>query len=444
MTLNDLRTFGLLAAVLLTGNTITYAYQVASDTATAADNATQVEENTDSAEAQAFLELRKNLQANQERIDFLYRTLPIGFPEKRKESKAEIEQLTAANEKLKSEVFSKAKAAYKASDKPTAYTTKILRDRLIGMLRPRSNKDQFQPNAALELITLLKEKNPDNPSLLEYEFLSNYAVERFEKAQEALEKLELATQSDLSQPKQELAETIEKYQQELMIRRQEANTDDLPRVRLTTTEGDIILELYENHAPNTVANFIHLIRDQKFYDGKLFHLVRAGEYCQSGSPNGDGIGGAGYYIPCECYGEKIRGHFRGTISMLANEKDRGSSQFLITQQPNPHTFDGRYTAFGRVISGMDVVMKLKNVDLSGRLSSTADVSKIVSAEVLRSRSHEYLPEKIASVSSAIGFPQDEASMKNGQNSADESNTDVEASGSFDMLIESDKNDGGGN
>lgn len=400
----------------------------------------QSEPEQDSAEAAAFEELRKSIKSNQDRINYLYRTLPIGFPDKRAKYKEEIERLTAANAKLKAEVFDKAKAAYRTTTAPSLYTTKILRDRLISMLRPKGVNDVFDPDSALELIALLREKDPENPVLLENEFLANYAMERFEQAQEALLKME-SLQPDgqknqyLANAMEQLATTIEKYQAELMIRRQEAGNDDLPRVRLETTEGNIILELYENHAPNTVANFIHLIRDQKFYDGKLFHLVVPGQYCQSGSPNGDGIGGADYYIKCECYGENIRSHFRGTISMLATQKDRGSSQFLITQQPNPHTFDGKYTAFGRVIDGMDVVMKLKNVDLSGRTSSTSNVSKIIRAEVLRSRSHPYVPEKIDKVSS-IGFQSGAANMLNGQQATGDG--DIEAPGSFDLLIEDDK------
>jgi cyclophilin family peptidyl-prolyl cis-trans isomerase len=284
---------------------------------------------------------------------------------------------------------------------------------------------------------MMKEKFPDNPRLLEYEFLANYAIERFENAELALGKLEALTGSDLSAPKNELKATIEKYQQELMIRRLESNTDDLPRVLLVTTEGDILVELFENHAPNTVANFIHLVRDQKFYDGKLFHLVRPGEYAMSGSPNGDGMGDAGYRIPCECYENKIRSHFRGTLSMMAPSKDRGGSQFFITQQPNPHTYDGKYTVFGRVIEGMDVVMKLKNVDLSGRMASAEAVSKIKRAEVVRARSHTYIPAKVAAneVNRFSGGSKNGSGSKNPNSTSDDA---VDAPGAFDLLLQGDE------
>jgi cyclophilin family peptidyl-prolyl cis-trans isomerase/predicted HTH domain antitoxin len=389
-----------------------------------------------SEEAKAFQKLQTELKTNQSRIDFLYRTLPVGFPQKRKQYKDEIERLTAANIELKTQVFSKAKAAFQASDNPSAQSTRIVSDRLASMLKPRNAEKQFDPESSLELIAMMKEKFPDNPSLLEYEFLANYAIERFENAEVALGKLENLTGADLSLPKEELKATIEKYQQELLIRRLESNTDDLPRVLLVTTEGDILVELFENHAPNTVANFIHLVRDQKFYDGKLFHLVRPGEYAMSGSPNGDGMGDAGYRIPCECYEEKIRSHFRGTLSMMAPSKDRGGSQFFITQQPNPHTYDGKYTAFGRVIEGMDVVLKLKNIDLSGRMASSEAVSKIIRAEVVRARSHTYIPEKVAAneVNRFSG-----SGSKNGSNSRNPAADDaVDTPGSFDLLLQGDE------
>jgi len=227
---------------------------------------------------------------------------------------------------------------------------------------------------------------------------------------------------------------MEKYQQELMIRRLESNTDDLPRVLLVTTEGDILIELFENHAPNTVANFIHLVRDQKFYDGKLFHLVKPGEYAMSGSPTGDGMGDAGYRIPCECYDEKIRSHFRGTLSMMAPTKDRGGSQFFITQQPNPHTYDGKYTAFGRVIEGMDVVLKLQYVDKTSSMASTSGVSKITRAEVVRARSHTYMPKKVVQADS--GFPGLNSPAMSGSGTGDAGDEDG-ASGSFDLLLQND-------
>ena len=407
---------------------------------TGSQSSGQVEEAEMSADVKAFRELRTQIGANQVRIDQLFRTLPIGFPERRKAFKDEIERLTAVNTELKKEIFAKAKAAFASSDRPTMESTKVLQKRLAAMLSPTDSEDRFNPEESLELISMLREKFPDSPPLLKYEFDANYAIERFENAEKALLRLEKAMGADFSKAKQDLKDTMDKYQQELMIRRLEANTDDLPRVLLVTTEGDIVIELFENHAPNTVANFIHLVRDQKFYDGKLFHLVKPGEYAMTGSPNGDGMGDAGYRIPCECYEGTIRSHFRGTLSMMAPTKDRGGSQFFIMTQPNPHTWDGKYTAFGRVIEGMDVALKLQYVDKTTSLASSAAVSKITRAEVLRSRSHAYMPKKIAQTPSFSGLKGSGSSGTSGSGSsstkASESTEEgAEATGSFDLLLQ---------
>ena len=228
---------------------------------------------------------------------------------------------------------------------------------------------------------------------------------------------------------------MDKYQQELMIRRQEAGNDDLPEVLIQTSEGDIKVQLFENHAPNTVANFIHLIRDQKFYDGKLFHLVKPGEYAVTGSPNGDGMGDAGYRIACECDGDKIRSHFRGTLSMMAPSKDRGGSQFFITQQPNPHTYDGKYTAFGRVIDGMDVVLKLNTIDRTAGIASASNASKIVRVEVTKARDHSYMPEKISTSSGFPSFSPSTTESDDVKNADSGSSTKQFAAGDADNNVE---------
>ena len=415
--------------------------QIPTGTKTSARQEDAAQQPEMSEEAKAFQELQNQIRENQNQIDFRFRTLPFGFPEKRKAYKDEIARLTAANEALKKEVFAKAKAAFKSSDTPSLQSGQIIRKRLASMMSPQGEGDTFDPAGALELIKMMQEKFPDNAKLLELEFLANYAIERFENASKALAKLENATGQNLAEPKKELKATMEKYQQELMIRRLEANTDDLPRVLLVTTEGDIIIELFENHAPNTVANFIHLVRDQKFYDGKLFHLVKGGEYAMTGSPTGNGMGDAGYRIPCECYDEEvIRSHFRGTLSMMAPKKDRGGSQFFITQQPNPHTFDRKYTAFGRVIEGMDVVMKLENVDKTSAMASSANVSKITRAEVIRARSHSYMPKKAENMKGSMaGSGSRGSGTRNGSGSRNDATSDednAETPNSFDLLVPS--------
>lgn len=179
------------------------------------------------------------------------------------------------------------------------------------------------------------------------------------------------------------------WAKETEIRRAEAKADDLPRVLLKTTKGEIVLELFENQAPNTVANFISLV-EKGFYDGLTFHRVLPGFMAQAGCPIGDGRGGPGYRIPCECYPpHHYRLHFRGSLSMAHHGvRDTGGSQFFLTFVPTSH-LDGVHTVFGRVIKGFDVLHKLQRRD--PERPRPPDPDRILQAEVLRKRNHDYVP-----------------------------------------------------
>jgi peptidyl-prolyl cis-trans isomerase B (cyclophilin B) len=131
---------------------------------------------------------------------------------------------------------------------------------------------------------------------------------------------------------------------------------------IETDKGDIVLELFENDAPRTVANFEKLIK-QGFYNGLNFHRVIPDFVIQGGCPKGDGTGGPGYTIKCEI---NTRKHTKGALSMAHAGKDTGGSQFFITHSPQSH-LDGMHTVFGKVIEGMDVVYNIKPGDVMNRL-----------------------------------------------------------------------------
>ena len=189
---------------------------------------------------------------------------------------------------------------------------------------------------------------------------------------------------------QDVGSYKEIWAKEKAIREAEAKADDLPRVLLKTNQGDIVIELFENQAPNTVANFISLVK-KGFYNGLAFHRVLPGFMAQGGDPKGDGTGGPGYAIACECSRLDHRLHFRGTLSMAHRGRDTGGSQFFLTFVPTSH-LDGKHTAFGRVIEGMDVLAKLQRRDPGNPEAPRPD--KIIEAKVLRKRTHPYEPEKM--------------------------------------------------
>ncbi len=163
--------------------------------------------------------------------------------------------------------------------------------------------------------------------------------------------------------------------------------DGLPRVKFETSKGDIVIELFEDEAPNTVANFISLI-EKGYYDGLTFHRVIDDFVAQGGCPEGTGTGGPGYRIKCECYREDAHKHIRGVLSMAHAGRDTGGSQFFITYAALPH-LDGKHTVFGRVVEGMEAADKLNRP----KFGVPADT--ITKATVLSKRDHEYKPETIA-------------------------------------------------
>lgn len=164
--------------------------------------------------------------------------------------------------------------------------------------------------------------------------------------------------------------------------------EELPQVLFKTSKGDVLIELYEDEAPNTVANFISLV-ENKHYDGLIFHRVIDGFMAQGGDPTGTGAGGPDYVIPCECYAPNARRHQRGSLSMAHAGKDTGGSQFFLTFVATPH-LDGKHTVFGQVVQGMENVDQLMRRDPNRGGPS----DKIVEAVVVRKRNHEYVPKTL--------------------------------------------------
>ena len=136
------------------------------------------------------------------------------------------------------------------------------------------------------------------------------------------------------------------WEKERKIRQAEAKADDLPRVLLKTNQGDIELELFENEAPNSTANFLALV-EKGFYNGLAFHRVLPGFMAQGGDPKGDGSGGPGYSIAAEFTKPEHRLHFRGSLAMARSaDPDSAGSQFYMMLRRTT-----RWTASTRSLAG---------------------------------------------------------------------------------------------
>jgi len=262
----------------------------------------------------------------------------------------------------------------------------------------------FKENRFSDVVAIINKMGIDklgdkaSPILLAIGGVSRFATQDFAGAQALMEttrKVEPQLFAELgAQYLPSCPEYMEYWKTEQAIRTKEAQSDDLPRVLMKTTKGDIVIELFENEAPNTVANFISLV-EQKKYDGIKFHRVIPRFMAQGGDPNtldedpsNDGMGGPGYHIACECYRKDARKHFQGSLSMAHAGKDTGGSQFFLTHLPTAHLNANAeeqrgHTVFGRVVKGLDVALSLEKGDT------------IKSATVIRKRDHKYEPMKIA-------------------------------------------------
>jgi cyclophilin family peptidyl-prolyl cis-trans isomerase len=188
------------------------------------------------------------------------------------------------------------------------------------------------------------------------------------------------------------------WEEELKARAADEAAGDLPRVLLKTTSGPVVLELFEDQAPNTVANFIQLVQEG-YYDDSEFYQVISDLVVMGGDPLGDGSGTSGRFIPDEHQRPDRRRIFRGSVMMAKRVTapdsadmvpDSASSQFVIAMMPIVPK-EQQQTVFGRVVEGMDVVGSFRRVDPSKKKEQQVILppDRIITATVLRKRDHDY-------------------------------------------------------
>lgn len=138
----------------------------------------------------------------------------------------------------------------------------------------------------------------------------------------------------------------------------ETNKDGLTNLQtiIKTIHGNITIKFYSKQAPNTVTRFLHLV-NEGFYDGLKFHRVIENFVVQTGDPTGTGKGGSGVILKSEFNSLQ---HIKGTVAMARshNDIDSADSQFYIALASLPH-LDGKYTIFGQVVEGLEVLDKIK-------------------------------------------------------------------------------------
>jgi len=155
-----------------------------------------------------------------------------------------------------------------------------------------------------------------------------------------------------------------------------------PTITIETTKGTIVIELFEDDAPNTVASIVNLVQ-KKFYDGLGFHRYEPNFVIQGGDPNGDGTGGPGYALKSEV---SRRNHFMGTFAMACSRpkaNTEGSQFYICTSNgPNVLNLSGNYVVAGRVVRGLEIALRLRSGD------------RMTKVTVENLRDHEYKPETL--------------------------------------------------
>ena len=135
----------------------------------------------------------------------------------------------------------------------------------------------------------------------------------------------------------------------------------MTKAEMITDKGTMLIEFYDEDAPNTVKNFVDLSK-KGFYDGLIFHRVIPDFMVQGGDPTGTGRGGPGYKIDCELTGGN-QYHDRGVLSMAHAGRNTGGSQFFICHSRNNTAhLDRNHTCFGRVVEGVDTVDLIRQGD----------------------------------------------------------------------------------
>ena len=310
-------------------------------------------------------------------IDVIRRTDPAAD---KKALETEYGQLIERVEQDLPAINEAAEKAYLEAPNKDKELSSFLMGNLMGYMRG----DEFE-NAA-RVAGILTDNNLPAKELNMLAGISFFAVNDYDNAEKFLKlaRHNHVTNATATKCLDQIDHYREMWAEEQAYREAEDKAHNLPKVRLTTTKGTIVVELFENEAPIATANFISLV-EKKFYDGTPFHRVISSFMAQAGaSPEG---GGPGYTIPCECYNEKHRNHFRGSLSMAhTGQRDSGGSQFFLMLMPASH-LDGKHTVFGRIVEGLDVLAKLKRI----QPGEPGTPDKIVKATVIYKRPHAYKP-----------------------------------------------------
>jgi len=277
-----------------------------------------------------------------------------------------------------------------------------LGDMMEEMILVDSARDSFE--AILPLAKILWEKDEKHSDdLLEAIGYTGFAMNDFDLAESAWTKLseQKFLPGKIRFLLQSIPDLTSKWEREQKFREEDAKSSSNPQVLVVTNRGEILIELFEDQAPQAVANFIFLV-ERGFYNRKTFFRVLEHFLAQTGCDRGDGTGNAGYGIPDETKREDRRDVFRGSLMFAIGVNDQTkepnlesrSSQIQFAMMPAPQLGDNM-VAFGRIIEGEQSLGLFARMDLSDeeqKKNKHLHADFILDARVVRKRDHKYIPE----------------------------------------------------
>ena len=377
-----------------------------------------------------FAEIVKRIRDDEYRINQLYINIPLGNPVKQKEFENAILALQSEVVELNRLLEPAAIEAFRSDPTSSRAAANKVFEVLASKLSPRGRNSNYNPAEGLRLVdTILEIKGgnigvepgvrplvEDQPfmNVIYQGYVASYGSQNFDRAEEfitRLENMEIGLDPKL---RETFDATVEDWKKEELIRAEEARVDNLPRVKLETSDGDVLIELFENEAPNTVANFIKLTQEG-YYDGLEFFQVVPSLYARSGCTANDGTTHPGYRIRNEF--ENNRSHFAGTVVMQNDGENTAGSQFMILHRPDPNLKE-KVVSFGRVIEGLDIVYGFNTVN---RIRNAAGEATVINkATVVRGPTYEHKLETIDDSSGLLfeGPGTGEAAPVNGSSSRD--------------------------
>lgn len=343
----------------------------------------------------AFFDAMTPFRDVQGKMHALLTEYQTAAPERKDQIQAEYDKLLVEAEKYRKNLVDAAVEAFKEAP----YDNFIVAEFCVNMIFYENARDNYEVSFKIADTLIANPSGLTDQAGDLYETAADaaFGCMQFDKAEEWYAKA-VALKSQLEMEamgrRRMIPELKKLWDEESQIRAKEELADNLPRVLLRTNKGDIVLELFEDSAPNTVANFISLVK-KGFYKDVPFHRVLQGFMAQGGDPSGTGGGGPGYAIDCECYAKEgqptPRKHFRGSISMANAGRDTNGSQFFLMFQPVTH-LNGRHTVFGRIIEGIEVLADIERINPEDEMIMVVP-DRIIEAKVLRDRGHVYEPAK---------------------------------------------------